>query len=106
MGTAAYLPSKGRVWLNPFLEGGFGHVEGRFDAGGYYIDNNGTNTYVPLWRQVKDDGLGYGAGVSLMALVVPHTIVEVMVGHWSFNRPVNAPGTPNIVWGAGLRLGM
>ena len=106
VGLGLNLPSKGRVWFNPFLEGGFGHVEGRFDAGGHYIDNNGTNIYVPLWRQVKDDGLGYGAGVSLMALVVPHTIVEVVVGHWSFNRPANAPAMPDIVWGAGLRLGM
>ena len=104
-GLGLNLPAKGRVWLNPFLEGGFGHVEGRFDAGGHYVDNNGTNVYVPLWQQVKDDALGYGAGVSFMALLVPHTILEVTVGHWSFNRPPNAPGMPDIVWGAGLRLG-
>ena len=105
-GLGLNLPSKGRVWVNPFLEGGFGHVEARFDAGGHYVDDNGTNVYVPLWRQVKDDAMGYGAGVSLMALVAPHTIVEVIVGHWSFNRPPNAPRMPDIVWGAGLRLGM
>jgi len=106
VGLGLNLPSTARVWFNPFLEGGFGHVEGRFDAGGHYIDDNGTNVYVPLWRQVQDDALGYGAGVSLMALVAPRTIVEVMVGHWSFNRPPNAPGMPDIVWGVGLRLGM
>jgi len=106
VGVGLNIPSKGRVWLNPFFEGGFGHVEGRFDAGGHYEDHNGTNVYVPLWRQVKDDALGYGTGVSLMALVAPRTIVEVMVGHWSFNRPPNAPGMPDLVWGAGLRLGM
>jgi len=106
VGLGLNLPSRTRVWFNPFLEGGFGHVEGRFDAGGHYIDNNGTNVYVPLWQQVKDDALGYGAGVSVMGLVAPRTIVEVVVGHWSFNRPPNAPGMPDIVWGAGLRLGM
>lgn len=106
LGVGLNVPSKGRVWLNPFLEGGFGSVEGRFDAGGHYIDDNGTNVYVPLWRQVKDDGLGYGAGVSLMALLAPRTIVEVIVGHWSFNRPVGAPEMPAIVWGAGLRFGI
>jgi hypothetical protein len=106
VGLGLNLPSKGRVWVNPFLEGGFAHVEGRFDAGGHYIDNNGTNTYVPLWRQVKDDGLGFGAGISVQALLLPHTIVEVMAGHWSFNRPENAPTMPDIFWGAGLRLGL
>jgi hypothetical protein len=106
LGLGLNLPSRTRVWLNPFLEGGFGHVEGRFDAGGHYINNNGTNVYVPLWQQVKDDALGYGAGVSVMGLVAPRTIVEVIVGHWSFNRPPNAPRMPDLVWGAGLRLGM
>jgi hypothetical protein len=61
---------------------------------------------VPLWQQVEDDGLGLGRGVSLQALLLPRTIVEVMVGHWSFNRPENAPGMPDIFWGAGLRLGV
>ena len=105
-GIGLNLPAKGRVWLNPFLEGGFAHVEGRFDAGGHFIDDNGTNVYVPLWRQVKDDGLGFGAGGSLMALILPRTILEIMVGHWSFNRPVNAPKLPDVIWGAGLRLGL
>jgi len=106
VGLGLNLPSKGRVWLNPFLEGGFGRVEGRFDAGGHFIEDNGTNRYVPLWRQVKDDGLGFGAGVSLQAMLLPHTIVEVMAGHWRFSRPANAPRMPDIVWGAGLRLGI
>jgi len=106
IGLGLNLLPRGRIWLNPFLEGGFAHVEGRFDAGGHYIDNNGVNTYVPLWRQVKDDGLGFGVGASLMVLVLPHTIVEVMAGHWSFNRPDNAPTIPDLFWGAGLRLGL
>jgi hypothetical protein len=106
IGFGLNVPSKGRVWLNPFLEGGFGHVEGRYDAGGYYVNDNGTNVYVPQWQQVKDDALGYGTGVSLMALLAPHTIVELMVGHWSFNLPANAPKAPDVVWGVGLRFGM
>jgi len=105
-GLGLNLPKQGRVWINPFVEGGFGHLEGRFDAGGYYVANNGTNVYTPLWEQVQDDALGYGAGISLMALVVPHTIVEVMVGHWGFNSPPDMPAMPDVVWGAGLRFGM
>ena len=105
-GIGLNLPSKGRVWLTPFLEGGFAHVEGRFEASSFLIDDNGTNVRVPVWRQVKDDGLGFGAGASLMALVLPHTILEITGGHWSFNRPENAPEMPDIVWGAGLRLGI
>lgn len=106
VGLGLNLPPKGRVWSNLFLEGGFAHVEGRRDAGGHFIDDNGTNRYVPLWRQVEDDGLGFGAGISLQALVLPHTIVEVMGGHWSFNRPEGAPPLPDFFWGAGLRLGI
>src|SRR6185312_3172664 len=86
-GLGVNWPTKGRLWLNPFLEGGFGHVEGRFKASSYFIDDNGSNVEVPVWQQVQDDALGYGAGGSLMGLVAPHTIVEVMWGHWSFNRP-------------------
>lgn len=105
-GIGLNLPAKGRVWVNPFIEGGFGHIEGRFKTSSFFIDQNGTNVEVPVWRQVKDDGLGFGVGGSLMALVLPHTIVEIMVGHWSFNRPVNAPKMPDVIWGAGLRLGL
>jgi hypothetical protein len=108
-GIGLTIPSRGRVMVNPFLEGGFARVEGRFDAGGHLVDDNGTDRYVPLWRQVKDDGLGFGAGVSLHAIVLPRTIVEITVGHWSFNLPVEAPPdsleVPNLSWGAGLRLG-
>jgi hypothetical protein len=105
-GIGLNLPAKGRVWVNPFIEGGFGHIEGRFKASSFFIDQNGTNVEVPVWRQVKDDGLGFGVGGSLMALVLPHTIVEITAGHWSFNRPDNAPRTPDVVWGAGLRFGI
>jgi hypothetical protein len=105
-GIGLNLPTKGRVWVNPFIEGGFGHIEGRFKAGSFFIDQNGANVEVPVWRQVKDDGLGFGVGGSLMALVLPRTIVEITVGHWSFNRPDNAPPTPDVVWGAGLRFGI
>ena len=105
VGIGLNLPSRGRVWLNPFIEGGFAHVEGRFDAGGHFIDNGGTNQYVPLWRQVKDDGLGFGTGLSLQGLLLPRTVVEIVVAHWSFNRPENAPRIPDLFWGAGLRLG-
>ena len=105
-GIGVNLPPTGRIWLNPFIEGGFAHVEGRFDAGGHLIDDGGSNRYVPLWRQVEDDGLGFGTGASLMVLVAPHTIVEVTGGHWSFNRPDGAPEMPDIVWGAGVRLGI
>ncbi|HSE66066.1 MAG TPA: serine protease [Gemmatimonadales bacterium] len=106
IGLGLNLPSKGRVWLNPFLEGGFAHVEARVEIGAYYINQNGNNVRVPVWQQVKDDGLGYGAGVSLMALLVPHTIFELMVGHWDFNSPPGAPPLPDVVWGAGFRIGV
>ena len=105
-GIGLNYPTKGRVWFNPFLEGGFGHVEGRFKASSYFIDDNGSNVEVPVWQQVEDDALGYGAGASLMGLVAPHTIVEVMWGHWSFNRPEGAPAMPASVWGVGLRFGI
>jgi hypothetical protein len=114
LGIGLNLPPNGRVWFNPFIEGWFAHVEGRYDAGGYYIDNGGTNEYVPLWQQVKDDGLGFGTGVSMQGLLFPRTVVEILVAHWGFNLPEalrastaqsNAAEIPDVFWGAGLRFG-
>jgi hypothetical protein len=105
-GLGLTLKATERVLVNPFLEGGFGHVEGRFSDSGYLVDDNGTNRFVPFYQQVKDDGLGFGAGVAVQALVVPRTIIELTVGHWNFNRPDSARALPDVFVGAGLRLGI
>ena len=105
-GLGLTLPATERILINPFLEGGFAHIEGRFTDSGHLVDDNGTNRFVPFYQQVKDDGLGFGAGISVQALVVPRTILEVTVGHWNFNRPERAPRLPDVFVGAGLRLGI
>jgi hypothetical protein len=105
-GLGLTLPVTERILINPFLEGGFAHVEGRFSDSSYLIDDNGTNRSVPFYQQVKDDGLGFGAGVAVQGLVAPRTILELAVGHWNFNRPDRAATLPDVFVGAGVRLGL
>jgi hypothetical protein len=97
---------RGRLMLRPFVEAGFGHVEGRFDLGGYYIAASDGNQYVPLWNRVVGDGIGVGGGASLEVVVWPPAIVEVTTGYWSFTRPLNAPKLNKVFVGAGLRVGL
>ena len=91
---------RGRFAVAPFLEVGLGRVEGRYDAGGYY----GTGgSYVPLWTQQKQDGIGVGGGLDVSVVVVPHVIVQAMVGSWSFTVPDSVAKLPSVFLGAGLR---
>jgi hypothetical protein len=107
MAGVALRVHRGRVTLRPFLEAGFGHVEGRFDRGGYYVAaSGGGNKYVPLWNRVTGDGLGVGGGMSLEVIVWPPAIVEVTTGYWSFTRPLDAPKLDKVFVGAGLRVGL
>jgi S1-C subfamily serine protease len=95
----------GRFTAQPFFEMGLGTVEGRFDGGGYHV--SGTRpTYVPFWRQRKEDGLGIGGGVSLLANLLPHVTLELLAGTWSFNMPENVPELPRVFVGTGLRWGL
>jgi S1-C subfamily serine protease len=96
----------GRFTARPFVEAGFGHVEARFDTGGYFVDDGGSDLYVPNWDVVKDDGLGVGLGLGLEAVVLPRVILELTGGYWQFNTPDEAPYLPDIVLGAGLRYGV
>lgn len=97
---------QGRFALGPFVEAGFGHVEGRHDLGGYYVAGSGGNEYVPLWDQVVGDGIGVGGGVTLEAFVLPHGALELTAGYWSFTAPENAPKLKKLFIGAGVRLGL
>lgn len=97
----------GAVTAQPFFEVGIGRVEGRFDAGGFYTDGqDGSASYVPLWQQQKQDGLGIGAGLGLQVLVAPHVSLEALVGHWSFNVPDSLPRLPGVFGGGGVRWGL
>jgi hypothetical protein len=96
----------GRFVVRPFIEAGFGQVEGRYDIGGYYVASPGGPRYVPFWNRVVGDGLGVGGGVTLEAIALPRTIVEVTTGYWSFTTPVNAPLARALFVGAGLRWGL
>jgi Trypsin-like peptidase domain len=92
----------GPITAQPFFEVGLGRVEGRYDAQGY----NTIGGHVYNWQQKKQDGLGLGGGMSLLATVAPHLTLEVMGAHWSFNRPDSIPALPAIFGGAGLRWGL
>ena len=99
----------GRLSLLPFAEVGFGRVEGRFDAGGYFVANPnapGGNQYVPFWRQEKQDGLGFGGGVALQAILLPHVMLEGTLAHWNFSLPDNVRELQDFFLGAGVRWGL
>jgi trypsin-like peptidase len=97
---------RGRFALDPFVEAGFGHVEGRHDLGGYYIAGNSGNVYVPQWDRVVGDGIGVGGGATLEAVAFPHTILELTTGYWSFTMPLDAPKLKKLFIGVGVRLGL
>ncbi len=97
---------KGRFALHPFVEAGFGHIEGQFDIGGYYVATAGDTSYVPVYNRVESDGLGVGGGAAVEITVFPRTILEVVTGYWSFTRPENAPQLNELFVGAGLRVGL
>jgi len=69
-GLDVHLP-RGRFALDPFIEAGFGHVEGRHDLGGYYIAGSGGSVYVPLWQRVVGDGIGVGGGATQTRQPIP-----------------------------------
>jgi hypothetical protein len=110
MGGVGVNFSYGRVLAQPFLEIGLGRVEGRFDAGGYYVSGPDGAVYEPVWQQEEEDGLGVGVGLSVQAIVAPHVTLEVLGGHWSFSIPdslqVRDTNLPAFFVGTGLRLGM
>jgi hypothetical protein len=106
MGGVGLHLAAGRFSAAPFVEAGFGHVEGRHDLGGYYIGGSGGSQYVPLWNRETGDGLGIGGGATLQAIALPRTIVEITAGYWSFTTPENVPKLKKVFFGGGVRLGL
>jgi trypsin-like peptidase len=95
-----------RFTMRPFVEAGLGQVEGRFDGGGYYVSTpTGGTRYVPSWNRVVGDGLGVGGGATLEVITVPHVIMELSAGYWTFTTPVGAPELKNVFFGLGARWG-
>ncbi len=97
---------KGRLALHPFVEAGFGRVEGRFVVDSYYVATAGGSDTVRVFNRVQDDGLGVGAGMTVEVIVLPRTILELVTGYWSFARPENASKLNNLFVGGGVRLGL
>lgn len=106
----------GRFLFNGFVEGGFARIEGRFDAGGFFVDNGGGEPeYVPFYNQFEDDALGYGVGAAVQIQLIRHWNLEVFGGHWEYSLPSDLPeNTPELTvsptfpaffLGAGLRFG-
>lgn len=95
----------GPVAFTPFTEFGFGRVEGRFDAGGFFVSGTGGSVYQPYWQKESNDVIGFGAGGSLEVAMFPHVAIEATGGHWSFRVPTQLSALPNVFLGAGLRFG-
>jgi S1-C subfamily serine protease len=97
---------RGRLVLHPFVEAGIGHVEGRFDAGGYYVATANGTRYVPRWLRAVDDALGVGGGATLDVIARAPIIIETTVGYWRFSTPDRVPKLRSLFIGAGLRVGL
>lgn len=95
----------GPVAFTPFAEFGFGRVEGRYDAGGFFISGAGGPVYQPYWQKLSNDVIGYGVGASVEMVVLPHVALEATGGHWSFKVPAGLSSLPKFYLGAGLRFG-
>jgi S1-C subfamily serine protease len=94
-----------RLMLAPFVEFGFGRVEGRYDAGGYLVQSANGPVLQPFWQEAASDVIGFGGGALLGFAVVPHVSIEVLAGHWSFRQPSRLTAFPDLYLGAGLGFG-
>jgi hypothetical protein len=94
-----------RVTVHPFVEAGYGSVEGRFDTLGYYVASGGGTSYVPVWTRVRGNGTGTGAGVGLELALFPGIIGELVLGYWTFTTPVPLPSYGKVQVGLGARRG-
>lgn len=106
---------QGRLLLNLFAEGGVGHVDARYDAGGFFrqIGAGPDTEYVEFWQGVSADVLGFGTGASVQIVAPAGLVFEVLGGFWQFNKPETPedaviPGDfleiPSLYVAAGLRL--
>jgi trypsin-like peptidase len=103
VGTSVALRA-GRLGIAPFGEVGVARVNGRFNAGSYFIQGANGPVAVPIWQTVTNDVIGVGGGVDMEFLIAPHVAVTGMVGHWSFRTDSQLRSIPNVFAGAGLKL--
>ncbi|HMA44254.1 MAG TPA: serine protease [Gemmatimonadales bacterium] len=103
VGTSVALRA-GRLGIAPFGEVGVARVNGRFNAGSYFIQGAGGPVAVPVWQTVTNDVIGVGVGADLEFLVAPHLAVSGVVGHWSFRTDAQLRSIPDVFVGAGLKL--
>jgi Trypsin-like peptidase domain len=94
----------GRLGISPFGEVGVARVNGRFNAGSYFIQTANGPQAVPIWQTVTNDVVGVGGGADLEYLVVPHVAITGLVGHWSFRTDSQLRSLPNLFAGAGLKF--
>ena len=94
----------GRLGIAPFGEVGVARVNGRFNAGSYFIQSASGPVAVPIWQTVTNDVIGVGGGVDMEFLIAPHVAVTGMVGHWSFRTDSQLRSIPNVFAGVGLKL--
>ena len=94
---------RGRITLSPFAEGAIGQVDAQYDAGGHFVDDGGTNRYVPSWHSLQGSAIGGGVGISAEAIVAPRLVIEGVFGKWRFSTPELSPALPRFTGGLGLR---
>lgn len=103
VGTSVALRA-GRLGIAPFGEAGVARVNGRFNAGSYFVQGANGPVAVPVWQTVTNDVIGVGVGADLEFLIAPHVAVSGLVGHWSFRTDAPLPSLPDVFVGAGLKF--
>jgi hypothetical protein len=95
----------GRFSARPFAELGMGRVQTLYDRGGYHVAAGGTGTakYVPLWTPEHTDGLGFGGGLELEFVIVPHISLAGTFARWKFSATPTETSFPTVFAGGGLR---
>ena len=94
-----------RLWVRPFIEAGVGQVEGRFDAGTYYVATPSGPVPQQSWTRVVDVGLGIGGGATFDLIPLPPLIFDVTVAYWYFTPPSGAAELNEVFVALGTRLG-
>jgi hypothetical protein len=108
VGGAAHF-RRGRAAVRPFAELGVATAEGRWDAGGLYVED----AYEPGWTTESSTGLIVGVGMTVDFVVYRHLVLEGVAGYWLVPDPFSEVSPdeeldadfPPLYLGLGVRIG-
>jgi hypothetical protein len=102
VGLSAPVQIVPRLTIGLFGDVGLGHVDARYDDGGYGRISGIQSIPVPNWIQATGFGFGGGAGGTLQFLVRSQLSITVMGATWAYQMPPRVPQLPRVFYSAGL----